>query len=137
VLAAANEIFSHGERDRFASVAVAIVFRPDFASERWGFWVRELDKEDRTVFEPSPPAVQAEQRFENDSYFLSAAIARISLRPATPAPKTHQKHYKKCFVRVSRHKGGIAGAAFRQDGQSIVNNSAGGQRSCNVTGMPR
>lgn len=90
-LTTANEIFSHGEQDRFASVAVAIVFRPDFDSERWGSWVAELDKGDQTVFEPSPPAVQAEQRFENHSYFLCAAIAQSSLRPATSASKNAQK----------------------------------------------
>jgi hypothetical protein len=78
-------------RDRFASVAAAIVFRPDFDRERWGSWVAEQDKGDQTVFEQRPPAVPAEQRFENDSYFLCAAMARISLRPATLASKNAQK----------------------------------------------
>jgi hypothetical protein len=46
-LATANEIFSHGEQDRFASVAVAIVFRPDFDSERWALGLRSWTRETR------------------------------------------------------------------------------------------
>jgi hypothetical protein len=90
-LATANEIFTHGEQDHLASVAATIVFRNDFDGEPWRSWVAEMDKGDRGVFEQSPPTVQAEQRFENNSYFLSAAIARISLRAATPASAEAQK----------------------------------------------
>jgi hypothetical protein len=90
-LATANEIFTHGEQDRLASVAVTIVSRSDFDSELWRAWVAEMDNGDQAVFEESPPRVQDEQRFENDSYFLCAAIARISLKPATPASADAQK----------------------------------------------
>jgi len=89
-LATSNEIFTHGEQDRLASVAATIVFRPDFDSELWRSWVAETDREDQAVFKESPPSVQAEQQFENDSYFLCAAIARISLRSVTPASKDTQ-----------------------------------------------
>jgi Protein of unknown function (DUF2785) len=66
-LATANEIFNHGEQDRLASVAATIVSRHDFDRALWHSWVAGIDKADQAVFNESPPSLQAEQRFENDS----------------------------------------------------------------------
>ena len=90
-LASANEIFSYGEQDRLANVAAAIAAREDFDSEGWNSWVAQMDKEDKVVWQESPPKVQALARYENDSYFLGATISQISLRPATSASTEAQK----------------------------------------------
>ena len=65
-----------------------------------------MDKDDQAVFKESPPSVQAEQQFENDSYFLCAGIARISLRSlrlATPASRDAQDTLLAVLVNVSQH----------------------------------
>lgn len=90
-LATANEIFSYGEQDRLANVAAAIIARNDFNSEKWNPWVAKLDKEDSTVWQVSPPKLPALARFENDSYFLRATVAQISLRTNKPASVEAQK----------------------------------------------
>lgn len=90
-LETANEVFSYGEQDRLANVAAAIASREDFDSEAWSSWVAQMDKEDRVVWNDSPPKMQALARFENDSYFLSAMAAQISLRPASSASTQAQK----------------------------------------------
>lgn len=99
-LATANEAFSYGEQDRLANVAAAIATREDFDSGGWSSWVAQMDTEDRVVWNESPPKLQALARFENDSYFLSAAVARISLRPATSTSAEAQK----TVLAVLRHR---------------------------------
>ena len=90
-LETANEIFAYGEQDRLANVAAVIVSRADFDLEGWSSWVAQMDKEDRVVWNESPPKMQSLARFENDSYFLSATAAQIPLRPATRASAEAQK----------------------------------------------
>lgn len=99
-LATAGEIFAYGEQDRLANAAAAIASREDFDSAGWNSWVVEMDKEDRVVWNDSPPKVQALARFQNDSYFLSATAAHISLRPATSASAEAQKS----VLAVLRHR---------------------------------
>ena len=99
-LETANEIFSYGEQDRLANVAAVIASREDFDREGWNSWVAQMDKEDRVVWNESPPRMQALARFENDSYFLSATAAQISLRPATSASAEGQKS----VLAVLRHR---------------------------------
>jgi len=99
-LGTANEIFSYGEQDRLANVAAVIASREDFDSAGWSSWVAQMDKEDRGVWNESPPKMQALARFENDSYFLSATAAQISLRPATSASAEAQKS----VLAVLRHR---------------------------------
>jgi len=99
-LETANEIFSYGEQDRLANVAAVIASREDFDSAGWSSWVAQMDKEDRVVWNESPPKMQALARFENDSYFLSAIAAQISLRPATSTSAEAQKS----VLAVLRHR---------------------------------
>jgi hypothetical protein len=99
-LETANEIFSYGEQDRLANVAAVIVSREDFDSAGWSSWVAQMDKEDRVVWNESPPKMQALARFENGSYFLSATAAQISLRPATSTSAEAQKS----VLAVLRHR---------------------------------
>ena len=90
-LATASDIFAYGEQDRLANVAAAVASRGDFDSEGWSSWVAQMDKEDRVVWNESPPKMQPLARFENDSYFLRATATQISLRPATDASTEAQK----------------------------------------------
>src|SRR5215471_7069614 len=90
-LATANEIFSYGEQDRLGNVAAAIASREDFDSAGWNSWVAQMDKEDKVVWQDSPPKMQLLARYENDSYFLGATISQISFRPATSASTEAQK----------------------------------------------
>lgn len=82
-LATADEIYTHGEQDRLANVAAAIVARRDFDSDLWRTWAVDIDNGDQIVFRESPPKLEAVQRFENDTYFLQAILAEISVRPPT------------------------------------------------------
>lgn len=90
-LATANEIFSYGEQDRLANVAAVIAAREDFDSEGWSSWVTEMGREDRVVWNDSPPKMSALARYQNDSYFLSATAAQISLRLSTNMSADAQK----------------------------------------------
>ena len=99
-LATASVIFTYGEQDRLANVAAAIIGRKDFDGGSWSSWIAKLDKEDRVVWNESPPKIQPLARFENDSYFLSATAAQISLRPATSTSAEAQKS----VLAVLRHR---------------------------------
>lgn len=99
-LATANEVFSYGEQDRLANVAATIASREDFDSEGWSAWVAQMDKEDRVVWNDSPPKMQALARFQNDSYFLSATAAQILLRSASGTSAEAQKS----VLTVLRHR---------------------------------
>lgn len=99
-LATANEIFSYGEQDRLANVAAAMASREDFDSTGWSSLIAQMDKEDRVVWNDSPPKMPALTRFQNDSYFLSATAAQISLRPATSTAAEAQKS----VLAILRHR---------------------------------
>ena len=90
-LATAEDIFQYGEPDRLANVAAAIIAREDFDAARWPSWVAGMDEEDGVVWHDSPPKLQLLARFENDSYFLRATVAQISLRTASSASAEAQK----------------------------------------------
>ena len=90
-LASASEIFSYGEQDRLANVAAAIASRDDFDGDAWRTWVTAMDKEDKVVWQDSPPKLQLLARYENDSYFLGATISQISFRPPTNQSAEAQK----------------------------------------------
>ena len=99
-LATANEIFSYGEQDRLANAAAVIASREDFDGVAWNLWVTQMDREDRVVWNDSPPKMQTLARFQNDSYFLSATAAQISLRITTNASAEAQKS----VLAVLRHR---------------------------------
>ena len=99
-LATANEIFSYGEQDRLANVAAAIASREDFDSTGWSSWASQMDREDRVVWNNSPPKMPELARFENDSYFLRATAAQITLRSTSSASAEAQKS----VLAVLRHR---------------------------------
>lgn len=99
-LATAEEIYTHGEQDRLADVATAIVARHDFDITSWRIWVDAIDKGDQIVFQQSPPKPEAVRRFYNDTYFLQAIVAEISLRP--PTAKAQSAAAEKAVLAVLR-----------------------------------
>lgn len=99
-LETAREIFSYGEQDRLANAAAVIASRDDLDSEGWNSWVAQMDKDDRVVWNDSPPKMQKLARFQNDSYFLSAAAAQILLRSASSTSAEAQKS----VLAVLRHR---------------------------------
>lgn len=99
-LATANEIFAYGEQDRLANVAAVIASREDSDAEGWSSWVAQMDKEDRVVWNDSPPKMPALARFQNDSYFLSATAAQISMRPS----RSMSTEAQKSVLAVLRHR---------------------------------
>jgi hypothetical protein len=96
----ANQVFTYGEQDRLANVAATIIARKDFDGEKWHSWVAEMNRQDQAVWNESPPKVQRLARFENDSYFLSATVARIPLRTTSPASEEAQK----TVLAILRHR---------------------------------
>lgn len=99
-LETADGIFSYGEQDRLANVAAVIASREDFDSAGWSSWVTQMDKEDRVVWNDSLPKMPALARYLNDSYFLSATAAQISLKPAASTSAQAQKS----VLAVLRHR---------------------------------
>lgn len=84
-LATAGVVFTMGEQDRLANAVVAMMVREDFDTGAWRSWLATLNQEDQTVWNDSPPKMNALARFQNDSYFLRAIVAQASLRQPSPA----------------------------------------------------
>ena len=108
-LETANEIFNYGEQDRLANAAAVIASREDFDIQAWNSWVALMDKEDRVVWNDSPPKMLALARFQNDSYFLRATAAHF--------PQACYKHVRRsaeiCPGRTSPSLSGLASPGER------------------------
>jgi len=76
-LETAGVIFSFGEQDRLANALAAMAGRADFNVTGFELWVNRMDKADFLIWKESPPKMEGLQRFENDTYFLSAFVARV------------------------------------------------------------
>ena len=81
----AHVIFAFGEQDRLASAIAAMAERQDFVEAGFEAWLHRMDETDRTVWKDSPPKMESLERFENDTYLLSAFVARVSQGEATAA----------------------------------------------------
>lgn len=77
-LGTAKTIFSFGEQDRLANAVAAMAQRADFSESGFALWVSRMDKADFAIWKDVPPKLEGLQRFENDTYFLSAFVARVS-----------------------------------------------------------
>ncbi len=82
-LATAGTIFSFGEQDRLANAVGAMAGRADFDEAGFALWVNRMDKADFAIWNDVPPKLEGLQRFENDSYLLSAFLARVSMAGKT------------------------------------------------------
>jgi len=74
----ADVVFAFGEQDRLANVLAVMARRADFDETGFEKWVHDMDKDDMSIWKDSPPKMEGLQRFENDTYLLSAFVARLS-----------------------------------------------------------
>jgi len=82
-LEGADVVFAFREQDRLANVLAAMAGRTDFDLAGFREWLIDIDRSDQAVWRDSPPKLEGLQRFENDTYFLSAFVARVSLGEMT------------------------------------------------------
>jgi uncharacterized protein DUF2785 len=90
-LATAGTIFSYGEQDRLANALAAMAERTVFDEAGFALWVNRMDKADFAIWSDSPPKLEGLQRFENDSYLLSAFVARVSQGKITSGAEEAKK----------------------------------------------
>jgi hypothetical protein len=90
-LATADVVFAYGEQDRLANVIAAMAMRADFDEAGFALWVNQMDKTDFAIWKDSPPKLEGLQRFENDTYFLSAFVARLSQGEMTSGAEEAKK----------------------------------------------
>ena len=90
-LATAGIIFSFGEQERLANVLAAMAARKDFNAVGFALWLNRMDKVDFAIWNVSPPKLDGLQRFENDSYLLSAFVARVSMGEKTSGAEEAKK----------------------------------------------
>jgi hypothetical protein len=95
----ARVIFAFGEQDRLANVLAAMAGRRDFHAAGFATWVFQMDKADQSIWKDSPPQLDGLQRFENDSYLLSAFVARISEGQMSAAATEARKAALKSLAR--------------------------------------
>jgi hypothetical protein len=98
-LESARLIFTFGEQDRLANTLAAMARRPDFAPTAFAAWVEQMDKADQEIWNDSPPRLEGLQRFENDSYLLSAFVARLALTEKSPSAEAAQQAALKSLKR--------------------------------------
>src|SRR5882724_1278848 len=90
-LEGADVVFAFGEQDRLANVLAAMAGRADFNLAGFREWLIDMDRSDQAVWRDSPPKMEGLQRFENDTYFLSAFVARVSLGEMTNGAEEARK----------------------------------------------
>ena len=77
-LEGADVVFAYGEQDRLANVLAVMAERSDFDSPGFREWLADMNRSDRAIWKDNPPKLEGLQRFENDTYFLNAFVARVS-----------------------------------------------------------
>jgi hypothetical protein len=90
-LASAGIVYTHGEQDRLARAAAAIVEHTEFDANAFNAWLRTMSDRDRAMWSQSPIPLDDMARYQNDSYLLEALGARLagSGGPTRPAPVQH------------------------------------------------
>lgn len=95
----ADVIFAFGEQDRLANAVGAMAQRTDFVTVGFEAWLHQMDIADQSIWKDSPPKMNGLQRFENDSYLLSAFVARISQGEMSNAAGEAKKAALKSLLR--------------------------------------
>jgi len=98
-LEGADVVFAFGEQDRLANVLATMAQRKDFDAVGFEAWLHQMDQTDQSVWKDSPPKMEGLQRFENDTYFLSAFVARVSQGEVSPAAAEAKKAALKSLQR--------------------------------------
>lgn len=82
-LATAHLIYTHGEQDRLALAAIAIIERTDFQQKTFVRWLEQVQEKDRAMWNLSPIPLDEMARYQNDTYMLEALAARMAARNAS------------------------------------------------------
>ena len=98
-LEGAEVVFAFGEQDRLANILAVMAQRKDFDGAGFQGWIAQMDKTDQSIWKDSPPKMDGLQRFENDTYLLSAFVARVSQREVSPAAEEAKKAALKSLQR--------------------------------------
>lgn len=78
-LATAPEVFTQGEQDRLAQAVTALALRPDFDGTAFDAWLTALRATTRQSARTRPLTSVALAVFQNNTYFLQALYARLSM----------------------------------------------------------
>lgn len=78
-LSSAPEVFTQGEQDRLAQAVTALVLRPDFDATAFDAWLTALRATTRQSARTRPLTSAALAVFQNNTYFLQALHARLSM----------------------------------------------------------
>lgn len=88
-LSSAVEVFTQGEQDRLAQAVTALFLRPDFDTTAFEAWLTELRATKRQAARTSPRTHATLAIFQNNTYFLQALYARLSMETIEgPAAKS-------------------------------------------------
>ena len=90
-LATADVVFAFSEQDRLANAIAAMAERQDFVEAGFESWLHEMDETDQSVWRENPPKMAGLERFENDTYFLNAFVARLSQSEISAAAEEAKK----------------------------------------------
>ncbi len=82
-LATARVIYTHGEQDRLALAAVAVIERTDFDLDAFNRWMQRMQDRDRAMWKLSPIPLDEMARYQNDTYLIEALAARLAARNAS------------------------------------------------------
>jgi hypothetical protein len=75
----APEVFTQGEQDRLAQAVTALVLRPDFDATAFDAWLTTLRATTRQSARTRPLTSAALAVAQNNTYFLQALYARLSM----------------------------------------------------------
>ena len=78
-LSTAPEVFTQGEQDRLAQAVTALLLRPDFDATAFHEWLTALRATTRQSARTRPLTSAALAVFQNNTYFLQALHARLSM----------------------------------------------------------
>lgn len=78
-LSTAPEVFTQGEQDRLAQAVTALVLRPDFDAPSFDAWLTALRATTRQSARTRPLTSAALAVVQNNTYFLQALYARLSM----------------------------------------------------------
>jgi Protein of unknown function (DUF2785) len=78
-LSTAPEVFTQGEQDRLAQAVTALALRPDFDATAFDAWLTALRATTRQSARTRPLTSAALAVVQNNTYFLQALYARLSM----------------------------------------------------------
>jgi Protein of unknown function (DUF2785) len=78
-LSTAPEVFTQGEQDRLAQAVTALALRPDFDATAFDAWLTALRTTTRQAARTRPLTSPALAVVQNNTYFLQALYARLSM----------------------------------------------------------